>query len=175
MLKQKQKSKAGVAVRKSRVTRRKKAGKATAAPVVAVEEKVEKAPSRKDYIFAVGRRKSSVARTRYYPNGTGEIRINNRQYTDYFPYFEFQRIVREPLDLANQGGKGTFSIKVSGGGTRGQAESIRLGISRILLLRDEAIRPLLKSHHLLTRDPRTKERKKYGLKKARRAPQWQKR
>lgn len=146
-------------------------------PVVKeVKEKV-KVPTKSkiDYIFTVGRRKESVARVRYYSKGKGEITINNRDYKKYFTYFEFQNVILEPLNLTNKSGQGKFSIKVSGGGLRGQAESIRLGISRLILKIDPKLRPLLRSKKLLTRDPRVKERKKYGLKKARRAPQWQKR
>lgn len=130
---------------------------------------------KRDYIFSVGRRKASVARIRYYKNGQGEVIINGKDFKEYFPYFEFQNTVLEPIILANNQGIGKFTIKVVGGGIRGQAESIRLGISRALLLNDENLRNTLKSKKLLTRDSRVKERKKYGLRKARRAPQWQKR
>lgn len=127
------------------------------------------------YIFAVGRRKSAVARVRFYKDGAGEITVNDKSLNEYFQYFQFQNIVLEPLKLTGKEKEGHYTIKVTGGGTRGQADSIRLGISRILLLMDKNIRPTLKAQKLLTRDPRVKERKKYGLKKARRAPQWQKR
>jgi len=130
---------------------------------------------RADYIFSVGRRKSSTARVRYYFKGEGEIVINNKDYKAYFPYFEFQKIILKPLHLASKFGLGKYSILVKGGGKKGQAQAIQLGISRILLKNDENLRPLLRSNRLLTRDPRVKERKKPGLKKARRAPQWQKR
>jgi len=128
-----------------------------------------------DYIYTIGRRKSSTARIRYYKKGEGEIVINGQNFDKYFKYFEFQKVIFEPLKLTNRTGQGKFSIKVAGGGLRGQAESIRLGISRLLLKLDDKLKPILKSKKLLTRDPRVKERKKYGLKKARRAPQWQKR
>ncbi|MFH0804841.1 MAG: 30S ribosomal protein S9 [Patescibacteria group bacterium] len=127
------------------------------------------------YVFAVGRRKSSVARARYFKTGSAEIVINGKPLPQYFPYFEHQAIVRQPLVVAPDSAKGHFTFKVAGGGSRGQAESIRLAISRILVTIDEQNRPLLRAHGLLTRDPRVKERKKYGLKSARRAPQWQKR
>ncbi len=126
-------------------------------------------------MFAVGRRKSAIARVRYYKSGSGEIIVNNKDFRKYFPYFEFQNTILEPLILTNKQDSGKFTIKVGGGGQRGQAESIRLGISRILLQSDEHLRSILKTKKLLTRDSRVKERKKYGLKKARRAPQWQKR
>lgn len=141
----------------------------------AQEEKKKVNVVKIDYIFTIGRRKSSIARIRYYKKGGGEIIINGLNFNKYFKYFEFQKILFEPLKLTNRIGQGKFSIKVDGGGLRGQAESIRLGISRILLKLDNKLKPVLKSKKLLTRDPRVKERKKYGLRKARRAPQWQKR
>ncbi|MFA5134672.1 MAG: 30S ribosomal protein S9 [Patescibacteria group bacterium] len=127
------------------------------------------------YKFSVGRRKSAVARVRFFKDGQGDIIINGKPIGEYFPYFQFQNIIKEPLKLTGKLTEGRYTIKVSGGGTRGQAESIRLGISRILLQIDKNSRPILKAQKLLTRDPRVVERKKYGLKKARRAPQWQKR
>ncbi|XOU95080.1 MAG: 30S ribosomal protein S9 [Candidatus Kerfeldbacteria bacterium] len=126
-------------------------------------------------MYAVGRRKQSVARVRYYIKGDGEIIINTKDYKTYFPYFEYQKIIEGPLKLVDKLGKGKVTVKVVGGGIKGQADSIKLGISRIILKIDEANRPLLRANKLLTRDPRVKERKKYGLKKARRAPQWAKR
>jgi len=132
-------------------------------------------PRRHTYIFCVGRRKSAVARVRLYKNTEPGISINGKSLEGYFPYFEHQAIVTEPLELTNQKDLGKFSIKVAGGGVKGQAESIRLGLSKILIKIDTALRPQLKSRNLLTTDSRVKERKKYGLKKARRAPQWQKR
>ncbi|MDP2683870.1 MAG: 30S ribosomal protein S9 [bacterium] len=139
---------------------------------------VKKTPIKKpkaDYIFSVGRRKSSTARIRYYNKGDGEIIINTKDYKLYFPYFELQKIVEKPLHLVSKFGSGRFTILVNGGGKKGQAQSIQLGISRALLKNEDTLRPLLRSNKLLTRDPRVKERKKPGLKKARRAPQWQKR
>jgi len=132
-------------------------------------------PRRHTYIFAVGRRKSAVARVRLYKNKEQEIIINGKSLEEYFPYFEHQAVVTESLELTNQKDLGKISVKVTGGGTKGQAESIRLGLSKILIKIDAAFRPQLKSRNLLTTDSRVKERKKYGLKKARRAPQWQKR
>jgi small subunit ribosomal protein S9 len=128
-----------------------------------------------DYVIATGRRKASIARVRYYRKGNGEIQINDKPLVQYFPYFEFQKTVTKPLEVLNKLNEGSYSIKVTGGGTRGQADAIRLGISRIQFQLDNTIKPALKVFHLLTRDSRIKERKKYGLKKARRAPQWQKR
>lgn len=127
------------------------------------------------YYYAVGRRKTATATVRLYPNGKGIFLINGIDYKKYFPYFEFQKIVIEPLDAIKQKTEFDATIKVQGGGIRSQAESIRLGISRALVKMDETFKPILKKLGLLTRDPREKERKKYGLKRARRAPQWSKR
>ncbi len=137
---------------------------------------VKKTPKkRKEYLSAVGRRKRSVARVRFYPGGDQGIVINDKKVEKFFSQPALQRIVREPLVVANAESAGGFTIKVAGGGVRGQAESIRLGISRVLVKQDESQKAVLRSHKLLTVDARVKERKKYGLKKARRAPQWQKR
>jgi len=127
------------------------------------------------YLFSIGRRKSSSARARLYTNEKGDIQINGKPLNEYFSHFEYRQIVNQPLLVSSSTTAGLFQIKVSGGGLRGQAESIRLAISRILLQQDSSLKPLLKAHGLLVRDSRVKERKKYGLKSARRAPQWQKR
>lgn len=141
-----------------------------------VEEKelVKKITSKK-YLYAVGKRKSAIARVRYYKDGEGQIIINGKKYDEYFPYFEFQKIVLSPLELVNFDQKGNFSIKVLGGGKRGQSESIRHGITKILIIIDSNFKAILKKSSFITRDSRVKERKKYGLRGARRAPQWQKR
>lgn len=129
------------------------------------------------YFYAVGRRKEAVAQVRLFPNqpAGGAISINGKPVVDYFPIFELQKIVLEPLKAAGQEGKIGVSVKVAGGGIRGQAEATRLGISRALVLWDASLRAQLKARGFLKRDARVKERKKYGLKGARRAPQWQKR
>jgi len=127
------------------------------------------------YLFSVGRRKSSISRVRYFPNEPFEIIINGKKHDQYFPYFIYQQIVTQPLTLSNNDRIGLYHIRTGGGGLRGQAESARLAISRVLLKQDSSLKPLLKAHGLLVRDSRVKERKKYGLKSARRAPQWQKR
>lgn len=134
----------------------------------------QKAAVRRTYLFAVGRRKTAVARVRLYQNGTGAITVNKKEYSAYFPAQTWQTIIKQPLLLSGYA-RGDFSIKVAGGGVQSQAESIRHGIARVLLLADPALRKVLKPAGLLTRDARVKERKKYGLKRARRAPQWQKR
>ena len=128
----------------------------------------------KPYFYGTGRRKSSVARVRVY-NGTGKITVNNRDIDDYFGLETLKLIVRQPLNITNTEGKFDIVCNVTGGGVTGQAGAIRHGLSRALLSADEEFRPLLKKAGLLTRDPRMKERKKYGLKAARKAPQFSKR
>ncbi len=128
----------------------------------------------KPYFYGTGRRKSSVARVRVY-NGTGKITINDRDIDEYFGLETLKLIVRQPLALTDNIGKFDVVCRVTGGGVTGQAGAIRHGISRALLQADEELRPALKKAGFLTRDPRMKERKKYGLKAARRAPQFSKR
>ena len=130
--------------------------------------------SAKPYFYGTGRRKSSIARVRLYP-GTGAITINGRDIDEYFGIDTLKYIVRQPLELTQTTGKFDIVCKVVGGGISGQAGALRHGISRALQLADENYRPLLKKAGFLTRDPRMKERKKYGLKGARRAPQFSKR
>ena len=131
--------------------------------------------SKKKYFYGTGRRKSSVARVRVYENGTGAITINGRDINDYFGLDTLKLVVRQPLVTTDLVGKVDIAVTVAGGGVSGQAGAIRHGISRALLLLDENNRPALKAAGFLTRDPRMKERKKYGLKAARRAPQFSKR
>ena len=128
----------------------------------------------KEYFYGTGRRKSSVARVRVY-NGTGKITINDRDIDDYFGLETLKLIVRQPLALTGNEAKFDIVCRVAGGGVTGQAGAIRHGLSRALLQYDEALRSALKKAGFLTRDPRMKERKKYGLKGARRAPQFSKR
>ena len=130
--------------------------------------------SKKEYFYGTGRRKQSVACVRLYP-GTGAVTINGRDMDDYFGIDTLKYIVRQPLELTQTTGKFDVVCNVVGGGISGQAGAIRHGIARALLLVDEQNRPLLKKAGFLTRDPRMKERKKYGLKAARRAPQFSKR
>ena len=126
------------------------------------------------YFYGTGRRKSSVARVRLY-QGTGKITINDRDIDDYFGLETLKLIVRQPLTLTETGEKLDVVCRVNGGGVTGQAGAIRHGLSRALLQADDAFRAPLKKAGFLTRDPRMKERKKYGLKAARRAPQFSKR
>ena len=130
--------------------------------------------SAKPYFYGTGRRKSSVARVRLYP-GTGAITINGRDVDDYFGLETLKLIMNQPFDVTDTMGKFDVVANVNGGGISGQAGAIRHGIARALLLADETYRGALKAAGLLTRDPRMKERKKYGLKAARRAPQFSKR
>ena len=129
---------------------------------------------KKPYFYGTGRRKKSVARVRLYA-GDGKITINNRDIDDYFGLETLKLIVRQPLELTETTGKFDIVCTGAGGGVSGQAGAIRHGISRALLQTGEEIRPILKKAGFLTRDPRMKERKKYGLKAARRAPQFSKR
>ncbi|MBS7388716.1 MAG: 30S ribosomal protein S9 [Ruminococcus sp.] len=126
------------------------------------------------YFYGTGRRKKSVARVRVYA-GTGKITINNRDIDDYFGLETLKLVVRQPLALTGLTEKFDIVCTVAGGGVTGQAGAIRHGLSRALLQYDENLRPALKKAGFLTRDPRMKERKKYGLKGARRAPQFSKR
>ena len=126
------------------------------------------------YFYGTGRRKSSVARVRLY-QGTGKITINDRDIDDYFGLDTLKLIVRQPLAVTETTDKFDIVCTVAGGGVTGQAGAIRHGISRALLVFNPELRPVLKKEGFLTRDPRMKERKKYGLKAARRAPQFSKR
>ena len=128
----------------------------------------------KPYFYGTGRRKDSVARVRVY-TGTGKITVNDRDIDSYFGLETLKLIVRSPLVLLGLEGKYDIAVRVSGGGVSGQAGAIRHGLSRALLQFDPELRSALKKAGFLTRDPRMKERKKYGLKAARRAPQFSKR
>lgn len=141
------------------------------APVVPVVKHHVK----KDYIFAVGRRKEAVARVRWHQHTAGDFTVNGRPMTHYFPSHNLQYVVTAPLVLTHNETVGHVTAKVAGGGSQGQAEAVRLGIARALVKMDADLRLVLKQAGYLRRDPRVKERKKYGLKRARRAPQWQKR
>ena len=131
--------------------------------------------SKKPYFYGTGRRKSSVARVHLFENGTGSIIINGRDIDDYFGLETLKLIVRQPLVSTDMLGKVDIVVTVAGGGVSGQAGAIRHGISRALVLLNPEYRATLKAAGFLTRDPRMKERKKYGLKAARRAPQFSKR
>ena len=127
-----------------------------------------------EYVEAVGRRKEASARVRLYP-GTGEIVVNDKPVDDYFGRALDQMILRQPLTLTGTSATLNISVKVQGGGESGQASAVRLGIARALIAQDANLRPVLKAAGILTRDARAKERKKPGLKLARKAPQYTKR
>jgi len=136
---------------------------------------IKKTTKKAAYIYAVGKRKTSSARVRLYPKvDVQEIEINQKKLENYLPYFEYQKKVQEPLKTVGLE-KYKITVKVAGGGLQGQAEAIRHGIARALLELNADYKKILKPKKYLTRDSRKKERKKPGLKRARRAPQWQKR
>lgn len=131
--------------------------------------------SRKDrYFYAVGRRKRAVARVKLVV-GKGEVIVNDRDYKEYFPRTSLQKIINDPQICIGRTDGFDAKVKVNGGGVRGQAEAVRHGIARALVCFEPNFRKKLKRAGFLKRDPRKKERKKYGLKRARRAPQWSKR
>ena len=134
-----------------------------------------KKTKKKVQFWGTGRRKKAIARVRLIPDGNGAITINKRSLDEYFGLDTLKLIVRQPLELTGNTAKYDVIVNVSGGGFTGQAGAIRHGISRALVLADEETKAALKKAGFLTRDPRAKERKKYGLKKARRAPQFSKR
>lgn len=135
----------------------------------------KKVLKKKIQFWGTGRRKKAIARVRIIPGGEGAITINKRNIDEYFPLETLKYIVRQPLVLTNNADKYDVAVNVIGGGTTGQAGAIRHGIARALCEADANLRPALKQAGFLTRDPRMKERKKYGLHKARKAPQFSKR
>ena len=147
--------------------------KKTKAPEVAEEDKPKRV--RHSYLYAVGRRKKSIARTRLFKKGEGKITVNEKSFDQYFPTKQLQMLVAQPLEAVGKLKEFDFSIKVAGGGLMGQAVAVRHGIARALLVFDADLRTILKPHGYLTRDSRRKERKKPGLRRARRAGQFSKR
>lgn len=127
------------------------------------------------YIETVGRRKTSIARVRITPSSKQEMVVNDRTLDRYFTVTDLQRLVAAPLALAPTAGKWAISVRVRGGGIHSQAEAIAMGLARALVEAIPELRPVLKQKKFLTRDSRMKERRKFGLKKARKAPQWSKR
>lgn len=134
------------------------------------------AKGKKEYMFAVGRRKTASARVRFYSSAEreGEIEVNGKAYDEYFPA-NFAHVVKDPLHVIDGTANGYFTVKVEGGGPSSQAEAVRHGITRILVEINADWKDSLKKRGFLRRDPRMKERKKPGLRRARRAPQWSKR
>ena len=137
--------------------------------------KYEEVFTKRAYFYGVGRRKTSTAQVRVHIDGKGRLYVNKIEYRKYFPHFEIQKIVTKALDLLKEKQNLDISVQVKGGGFRGQAEAILLAISRALVKLNSEHREKLKHAGFLKTDARKKERKKPGLKRARRAPQWQKR
>lgn len=137
--------------------------------------KTKAVPKATHYFYAAGKRKTSVASVRLFSNGKGTVTINDRAFENYFPIFTDQDKILAPLRITNTQKAFSIAVKVRGGGVHAQAEAIRHGIAKALLQYDSNLRSIVKPMGFLTRDARIKERKKYGLKRARRAPQWQKR
>lgn len=135
----------------------------------------EKKTTKPSYFEAVGRRKTSVARVRIFSKGEAGIIVNEKNFEKYFPTNELRNIVEEPLKKMKLNNKFKILVKASGGGVHSQAEAARHGITRALVIFDADFRKRLKKAGFLKRDPRMKERRKFGLKKARKAPQWSKR
>jgi small subunit ribosomal protein S9 len=131
--------------------------------------------SKKTYIETIGRRKTSTARVRMTPSTKQSFEINGKDLATYFATEELQKIITDAFTALESKGHFTITVKVSGGGIHGQAEAVRHGISRGLVKEDESQKTTLKKAGFLKRDPRMKERRKFGLKKARKAPQWSKR
>ena len=149
--------------------------KTTKKTTKAVEKKVEKKEKPAKYFEAVGRRKTSVARVRLFAKGDPSIIVNEKDSKIYFPTATLTNTISEPLKKMKLGGKFKITAKISGGGVSSQAEALRHGIARALIHFNADFRKRLKKAGLLTRDARAKERRKFGLKKARKASQWSKR
>jgi len=130
--------------------------------------------SKESYVWGTGKRKCAIAQVRLLP-GKGDILVNGKPYQEAFPRTEHRRMIEHPLLVTDTMGKFRVTVKVDGGGVSGQAAAIRHGIARALVKANEVFKPLLRKEGLLTRDARIKERKKYGLKRARKAPQYTKR
>ena len=130
--------------------------------------------SEESYVWGTGKRKCAIAQVRLFP-GEGEIIVNDRPYQEVFTRLEYRHMIEHPLMATNTMGKFHIKAKVNGGGLSGQAGAIRHGIARALVKENELFKPILRKEGLLTRDARIKERKKYGLKRARKAPQYTKR
>jgi small subunit ribosomal protein S9 len=197
--KEKEKKKSGVAKKtKQKVVKKeekKKPKKATSKPIgkkkeerkKIVKETAKTNPEEKEmeedftitktkkYFEAVGRRKTSRARVRLYTQGEKSIKVNGKSYSDYFSTLELQKIVESPLDVIKSLNKFKVLVTIKGGGIHAQAEALRHGISRALCLLNPYFKKRLRKAGFITRDPRVRERKKFGLRRARRAPQWSKR
>lgn len=147
-----------------------------------IKKEEEKAPKKEvakkgTYFYAVGRRKTAIARVKIFPSDIAQntLTINEKKFEEYFPVSRWRDLAKAPLALAGDGAKFSVEARVYGGGISAQADAVKLGIARALVLFDKELKKALKGEKYLTRDPREVERKKFGLKKARKAPQWAKR
>lgn len=159
---------------KEKAEKKEAKAKKPAKKVVKEKEAPKEAAKKRNYFETVGRRKTAVARVRLYA-GEKDITVNGKPLSSYFPQKSLQEIIKSPFVAAECPDKFGVSAVLKGGGFKAQAEALRHGISRALILIDVELRKKLKKTGFLTRDPRMRERKKFGLKRARRAPQWQKR
>lgn len=160
------------------ISKKKTAPKAKPKKTVKKAEEEKKAPKvkkRAKYYEGVGKRKTATARVRIFSQGEKSFLVNEKPLDKYFPIFQLQKISLSPLEIMDLVSKFGFSVKVKGGGLNAQAEAIRNGLSKALVIFNPDFRKKLKKAGFLTRDPRMRERKKFGLKRARRAPQWKKR
>lgn len=139
------------------------------------EKEAQFKPGNRKYTYGVGRRKSAIAQVRLYPKGSGQLFVNDKPFNEYFPTELSRQAALAPLIEMNLLDNHDVTVVVEGGGKRGQADAVRLGLARALNVEDEGYRSQLKKAGYLSRDARVKERKKYGLRGARRAPQWSKR
>lgn len=144
-------------------------------PKAAVKAPVAKHETTGAYVYALGRRKSGIAQVRVYLKGSGTVVVNGKPMKEYFPVEDLQDAIMAPLKAVGMNETADVVAHARGGGIRGQADAVKLGIARALLVHNPDFRATLKPLGVLTRDPREKERKKYGLKKARKSPQWAKR
>ncbi len=158
-------------------TKKETTKKPAAKKAKAAEEKPKKAvhEATGEYHYALGRRKSGTAQVRVYLKGSGKIVVNGKPMTEYFPVEDLQDAILVPMKAAGISETADVVVQAKGGGIRGQADAVKLGIARALLVHNPDLRATLKPLGVLTRDPREKERKKYGFKKARKSPQWAKR
>jgi len=127
------------------------------------------------YYQTIGRRKTAVAQVRLYPSGTGKVTINNKDIKDYFPTETLRAVAVAPLREVGKSAEMDVTVRAVGGGMTGQADAVKMGIARALVKYDDTMKAVVRTHGFLTRDARKKERKKFGLKGARRAKQWRKR
>lgn len=144
-------------------------------PTKTTKKKTSTKKETKKYFEAVGKRKTAIARVRLFEKGKGNLTVNNKDFKEYFPTTELRKIATESLEKMECLGKFDISVKATGSGVHSQAEAVRHGIARALVKFDGEFRKKLRKAGLLTRDPRQRERKKFGLRRARRARQWRKR